>query len=176
MNLQWKIIISTCLAIAICFTMASAATESPFTRTSFDKQTSFAEAKAAAAANFRTDWTSFDRVPSDAGGPVDPIPPEITRPTVIPTRVPTPQATFPAILRPVITRWEVEEMILAPLSPDVHVENLRITLQYPKWLGILTWFVQYDLYYCPANHDADELCLGHCVQVYIDAMTGERVL
>jgi len=37
MNLQWKIILSTCLAIAICFTMASAAIESPFTKSSFDR-------------------------------------------------------------------------------------------------------------------------------------------
>jgi len=52
MNQKWKIILGTCLAIAICFTMASAAIESPFTKSSFDKSsaTAFADAKA--------DWPS----------------------------------------------------------------------------------------------------------------------
>ena len=105
MNLQWKIIFSTCLAIAICFAVASAATETPFTKNSFDKPstTSFAEAKAAAAANFRTDWTSFDSEPSeDPEGIQEPDPtdtsvdltlPAITRPFIIPTPFPT--RTFP---------------------------------------------------------------------------------
>jgi hypothetical protein len=61
MNLQWKIILSTCLAIAICFTMASAAFESSFTTISFDKSsaTAFADAKASDIMNYPTDWVSF---------------------------------------------------------------------------------------------------------------------
>jgi|GEM_PF-1099165 len=99
MNQKWKIIFSTSLVIAICFTMASAAIESPFTKSSFDKQTGFADAKAAAAANFRTDWTLFDREPAkDPEGiqkpdhpdaSVDLTLPEITRPAFNPLPAPT---------------------------------------------------------------------------------------
>ena len=98
-----RIIISTCLLIAICFTMASAATDFSFTKNSFDKQTSFSDAKAAAAANFRTDWISFDREPSeDPEGVQEPDPtdtsvdltlPAITRPFSVP--IPFPTRTFP---------------------------------------------------------------------------------
>lgn len=103
MKLQWKLIFCTCLAIAICFATASAVIESPFTRTPFDKQTSFAEAKSAAAANFRTDWTPFDRVPSEdpediqepdpTDTSVDLTLPAFTRPFIVPTPFPT--RTFP---------------------------------------------------------------------------------
>jgi hypothetical protein len=63
MNQKWKIILSTCLVIAICFTMASAAIESPFTKSSFDKSsaTAFAEAKASDSGNYKPDWASFNR-------------------------------------------------------------------------------------------------------------------
>ena len=184
---KWRIILSTCLVIAICFTMASAAIESSFTKSSFDKSsaTAFAEAKASAMENMKTgfDKPAFNppdpiEKPEFPDIPVRPTLPEITRPAAYPTHVPTQPIPLPAIWeawRPAITRGEVEEMILAPLSPDVHVHNLRISLFYAKPLGILTWFVQYDLYFCPANHDADEYCFGYYVSGLMDATTGEWV-
>ncbi|MFA5294748.1 MAG: hypothetical protein WC382_04455 [Methanoregulaceae archaeon] len=179
MNLQWKIIFSTCLAIAICFAVASAATETPFTKNSFDKPstTSFAEAKAAAAANFRTDWTSFDREPPDAGGPADPIPPEITRPTAIPTRVPTPQMTLPAFQRPAISRWEAEAIALEGFSNlDPRTTTVFITLQLHRDTSKLIWVI--DIRGSTKCDEPPEgyVCLRTpiCVMISVDAMTGEK--
>jgi hypothetical protein len=182
MNLQWKIIFSTCLVIAICFTTASAATEFSFTKNSFDKSstTSFAEAKAAAAANFRTDWTSFDREPPDAGGPADPIPPEITRPTVIPTRVPTPQVTLPAAFQiPTITRLEAEEIALAQVphirpTSRVHVVLEKNNCRAPSKL-IWSVFFEGVSTECGEPGDPDyNSCVSriYVVAIHIDAMTG----
>jgi hypothetical protein len=105
MNLQWKIILSTCLAIAICFTMASAAFESSFTTISFDKSsaTAFADAKASDIMNYPTDWVSFGRGLFEGSASIQkPDPPDdsadstqsLTRsPRFFPTPLPT--RTFP---------------------------------------------------------------------------------
>jgi len=178
MNLQWKIILSTCLVIAICFTTASAAIESPFTKSSFDKSsaTAFADAKASAMENMKSGFEQPAFNPPDPiekpefpNVPEKPTVPEITLPTANPTHEPKPYTLFPIrkACRPAITKGEVEEMILASVPPDVHVHNLRISLFYANWLGIWTWFVQYDLNICPE--------IGYTVSSYIDAMTGEVV-
>ena len=185
MNLQWKIIFSTCLAIAICFAVASAATETPFTKNSFDKPstTSFAEAKAAAAANFRTDWTSFDREPSDAGGPADPIPPEITRPTPNPTRVPPREVTFPAAFqKPTITRLEAEEIALA-LYPHIRpTSRVQVVLEKNNYLypSRLVWSVFFEGVSTECGEPGDpnyNSCVSrtYVVVIHIDAMTGEKL-
>ena len=174
MNLQWKIIFSTCLVIAICFTMASAATVTPFTKNSFDKPstTSFAEAKAAAAANFRTDWSTFDREPSDAGGPADPIPPEITRPTAIPTRVPTPQVTLPAFQRPAISRWEAEAIALAGFSNlDPRTTTVITTLGIHRGTSKLIWVIEIW-----GTIEIGSMNMPIWDRISVDAMTGEKIL
>ncbi|MFA5296159.1 MAG: hypothetical protein WC382_11635, partial [Methanoregulaceae archaeon] len=86
---------SSCLVIAICFTMASAAFESPFTKSSIDKPlvTAFADAKASAMETMKTgfDKPAFNQpnpiVKPDV--PVKPTVPEITRPAFNPLPAPT---------------------------------------------------------------------------------------
>ena len=84
---MWKSVLSTCLVIAICFTMASAAIESPFTKSSFDKSsaTAFADAKASAMENMKT---GFEK---PAFNPPDPI-----EKTEIPVKLTLPEITRPA--------------------------------------------------------------------------------
>ena len=107
MNLQWKIILSTCLVIAICFATASAAIESPFTKSSFDKSsaTAFADAKASAMENMKTGFEKPAFNPPDPieepefpDVPEKPTVPEIPRPAFNPIAAPTsrvPDLTFP---------------------------------------------------------------------------------
>ena len=98
MNLRWKIILSTCLVIAICFTMASAAIESPFTKSSYAKSsaTAFADAKASAMENLKTGFEKPAFNPPDPiekpefpDVPEKPTVPEIPRPTFNPLPAPT---------------------------------------------------------------------------------------
>ena len=98
MNQKWKIVLSTCLVIAICFTMASAAIESPFTKSSFDKSsaTAFAEAKASAMETMKTGFEKPAFNPPDPivkpefpDVPEKPTVPEITLPAFNPLPVPT---------------------------------------------------------------------------------------
>ena len=83
MNQKWKIILSTCLVIAICFTMASAAIESSFTKSSFDKSsaTAFADAKASAMENMKT---GFDKPAFNSPDPIEKteIPVKLTVPGI----------------------------------------------------------------------------------------------
>jgi len=97
-NLQWRIILSTCLVIAICFTMASAAIESPFTKSSFEKSsaTAFTDAKASAMENMKTGFEKpafnpLDPIvkPEFPDVPEKPTVPEIARPTFNPLPAPT---------------------------------------------------------------------------------------
>ena len=57
MNQKWKIILSTCLVIAICFATASATIESPFTKSSFDKSSAIAFADEKVVLSW-VDWSS----------------------------------------------------------------------------------------------------------------------
>lgn len=167
-----RIVLATCLAFAICFATASAATEFSSTKYSFEKSsaTSFAEAKAAAAANFRTDWTPFDREPQDAGGPADPVQPEITRPTVIPTRVPTPQVTFPAFQKPAISRWEAEEIALAGKNLDPRTTTVITTLGIHRVTSKLIWVIEIR----GTLKLTDTLSVPIWDRISVDAMTGEK--
>ncbi|MFA5293890.1 MAG: hypothetical protein WC382_00030 [Methanoregulaceae archaeon] len=129
MNLQWKIILSTCLVIAICFTMASAAFESSFTKSSFDKSsaTGFADAKASAMENMKT---GFDKPAFNPPDPIvkpdvpeKPTMPEITRPAFNPLPAPTFRVPEWDIWRNpssssstseiTITKWEAIEIAFA---------------------------------------------------------------
>ena len=183
---KWRIILSTCLVIAICFITASAAIESPFAKSSSDKSsaTGFADAKASAMETMKTgiDKPAFNppdpiEKPEFPDVPERPTVPEIMLPAAYPTHEPKPYTLFPIrkACRPAITKGEVEEMILASVPPDQHVRNLRISLFYANWLGIWTWFVQYDLLFCPENREAGTICTGYFVSGYVDAMTGEWV-
>ncbi len=106
MNQKWKIILSSCLVIAICFTTASAAIESPFTKSSYAKSsaTAFSDAKASAIDNM---ISGFDKPafnppdpivkPEFPDVPVKPTLPEITRPAFNPLPAPTiPAVPWPA--------------------------------------------------------------------------------
>jgi len=128
----WRIAFVTCLAIAICFTMVSAAIESPFMKSSFDKQTAFANAKASAIESLRTDWTSFDREPAkDPGGIQEPdLPdasvdlalPAITRPAFNPLPAPTfhvPERTFP---RTTPSSWTKQSVYTTTITKDEAIE------------------------------------------------------
>ena len=98
---KWKIIFSTCLAIVICFTTASAfasATVSPFTKSSFDKSsaTGFADAKASAMETMKTGIEEPGVVfpvtiqkPYFSGISRDLTLPEITHPEFNPHPIPT---------------------------------------------------------------------------------------
>jgi len=134
MNQKWKIILSTCLVIAICFTMASAAIESSFTKSSFEKSsaTTFADAKASAIESLRTDWTSFDRESAkDHGGIQEPdLPdasvdlalPAITRPAFNPLPAPTfhvPERTFS---RTPPSSWPMQSVYTTTITKDEAIE------------------------------------------------------
>ena len=98
MNQKWKIVLSACLAVAICFTMASAAIEFSFTKSSFDRSsaTGFAEAKASALENRISGFEKPAFNPPDPivkpefpDVPEKPTVPEITRPAFNPLPAPT---------------------------------------------------------------------------------------
>jgi len=131
MNKKWKIVLSTCLVIAICFVTASAAIESPFTKSSFDKSsaTAFADAKASAMENMKSGFEKPAFNPPDPiekpefpDVPVRPTVPEITRPAFNPIAAPTFRVPDPTgrnlpspkgIMDITITRDEAIEIALA---------------------------------------------------------------
>jgi hypothetical protein len=95
---MWKSVLIGCLVIAICFTMASAAIESPFTKSSFDKSSAiaFADAKASAMETMKTGIEEPVVVspvtiqkPDFSGISRDLTVPEITRPAFNPLPAPT---------------------------------------------------------------------------------------
>jgi len=140
MNQKWKIILSTCLAIAICFTTASASIESPFTKSSFDKSsaTAFADAKASAMETMKTGFEKPAFNPPDQivkpDVPEKPPVPEITRPAFNPLpaptfRVPGPTSGnmpsdrgYPRFAGYTITQKEAIEIALAQY-PGIYLES-----------------------------------------------------
>ena len=128
MNLQWKIILSTCLVIAICFTTASAAFESSLTKSSFDKSsvTGFADAKASAIDNMISGFDKPAFNPPDPivnpDVPVKPTVPEITRPAFNPLPEPTfrvPERTFP---RTTPSSWTMQSVYTTTITRDEAIE------------------------------------------------------
>ena len=140
---MWKSVLIGCLVIAICFTMASAAIESPFTKSSFDKSsaTGFADAKASAMETMKTGIEEPGFVfpvtiqkPYFSGISRDLTLPEITRPAFNPRPAPTipvPGPTsgnmpsdrgYPRFAGYTITQKEAIEIALAQY-PGIYLES-----------------------------------------------------
>ena len=183
MNQKWKIVLSTCLVIAICFTMASAAIESPFTKSSFDKSSAaaFAEAKASAMENMKTGFEKPAFNPPDPiekpefpDVPEKPTLPEITRPAFNPLPAPTiPAVPWPAtgnlpFNKPVlpnpgegvpitITKDEAEDIALAQF-PGGNVGVIGVTY---KRINAPAYPLAVNIYWVVEVSGEDPVCAAY---------------
>jgi len=192
---NWRIIISTCLVIAICLATASAAIESPLTKNSFDKSsaTAFADARASAMENMKTGFEKPVFNPPDPiekpefpDVPEKPTVPEITLPAFNPLPAPTSRVPDPinrdlsapkGIMDITIFQDEAKAIALARFPGISLVEPIRATLKRINAPGFPLavnpcWVVYVN------GHNADPstwppswMCYGG--QVIIDAVTGE---
>ena len=198
----WRIAFVTCLVIAICFTMASAAIESSFTKSSSDKPSAitFADAKASAMETMKTGFDKPAFNPPDPivkpDVPVKPTGPEITRPAFNPLPAPTiPAVPWPAtgnlpFNKPVlpnpgesvpitITKDEAKAIALAQFPGIKLVEPIRATLQHINAPGFPLavnpcWVVYVHGHNAdPSTYEIMPPYLHYGGEVIIDAVTGE---